>query len=83
MTCTRPAGPSHRRSARGNGEGRWRASGRLWPSRGAPVAHACALADHTTKHVRTRRPKIDTRELVDVILEPPYCRKRDPAACTT
>ena len=32
------------------------------------------LAEHTTEHVRTRLPKIYTRELVDVIFEQPYCR---------
>jgi Fic family protein len=32
------------------------------------------LADHTAEHVRSRLPKIYTRELVDVIFEQPYCR---------
>ena len=32
------------------------------------------LSDHTAEHVRTRLPKIYTRELVDVIFEQPYCR---------
>ncbi|WP_048441528.1 protein adenylyltransferase Fic [Caenimonas sp. SL110] len=38
------------------------------------IAAIRALADHTTDHVRTRLPKIYTRELVDVIFEQPYCR---------
>jgi hypothetical protein len=38
------------------------------------IAAICALAEHTTEHVRTRLPKIYTRELVDVIFEQPYCR---------
>lgn len=32
------------------------------------------LAEHTTEYVRTRLPKIYSRELVDVIFEQPYCR---------
>ena len=32
------------------------------------------LVEHTSEHVRTRLPKIYTRELVDVIFEQPYCR---------
>ena len=32
------------------------------------------LADHAAEHVRSRLPKIYTRELVDVIFEQPYCR---------
>ena len=38
------------------------------------IAAIRALAEHTTEHVRTRLPKIYTRELVDVIFEQPYCR---------
>jgi Fic family protein len=40
----------------------------------AKIAAIRALAEHTTEHVRTRLPKIYTRELVDVIFEQPYCR---------
>ena len=38
------------------------------------IAAIRALAEHTTGYVRTRLPKIYTRELVDVIFEQPYCR---------
>ena len=38
------------------------------------IAAIRLLAEHTTEHVRTRLPKIYTRELVDVIFEQPYCR---------
>ena len=38
------------------------------------IAAIRALAEHTTQHVRTRLPKIYTRELMDVIFEQPYCR---------
>ena len=38
------------------------------------IAAIRALVEHTTDHVRTRLPKIYTRELVDVIFEQPYCR---------
>ena len=38
------------------------------------VAAIRKLAEHTTEHVRTKLPKIYTRELVDVIFEQPYCR---------
>ena len=38
------------------------------------IAAIRKLAEHTTDHVRTRLPKIYTRELVDVIFEQPYCR---------
>lgn len=38
------------------------------------IAAIRSLAEHTTEHVRTRLPKIYTRELVDVIFEQPYCR---------
>jgi len=40
----------------------------------AKIAAIRRLADHTTEHVRTRLPKIYSRELVDVIFEQPYCR---------
>ncbi len=40
----------------------------------AKIAAIRQLAEHTTDHVRTRLPKIYTRELVDVIFEQPYCR---------
>ncbi len=43
-----------------------------WTS--AKIAAIRALVEHTTEHVRTRLPKIYTRELVDVIFEQPYCR---------
>ena len=38
------------------------------------IAAIRTLAEHTTIHVRTRLPKIYTRELVDVVFEPRYCR---------
>lgn len=38
------------------------------------IAAIRALAEHTTEYVRTRLPKIYSRELVDVIFEQPYCR---------
>lgn len=38
------------------------------------IAAIRGLAEHTTEYVRTRLPKIYTRELVDVIFEQPYCR---------
>lgn len=38
------------------------------------IAAIRALAEDTTDFVRTRLPKIYTRELVDVIFEQPYCR---------
>lgn len=38
------------------------------------IAAIRTLAEHTTEHVRTRLPKIYSRELVDVIFEQPYCR---------
>jgi Fic family protein len=38
------------------------------------IAAIRKLAEHTAEHVRTRLPKIYTRELVDVIFEQPYCR---------
>jgi Fic family protein len=38
------------------------------------IAAIRKLAEHTTEHVRSRLPKIYTRELVDVIFEQPYCR---------
>ena len=38
------------------------------------IAAIRQLVEHTTEHVRTRLPKIYTRELVDVIFEQPYCR---------
>jgi Fic family protein len=41
------------------------------------IAAIRKLAEHTTEHVRTRLPKIYTRELVDVIFEQPYCRIRN------
>jgi Fic family protein len=40
----------------------------------AKIAAIRALAEHTTRHVRERLPKIYSRELVDVIFEQPYCR---------
>ncbi len=40
----------------------------------AKIAAIRALAEHTTRHVRDRLPKIYSRELVDVIFEQPYCR---------
>jgi Fic family protein len=40
----------------------------------AKIAAIRTLAEHTTAHVREHLPKIYTRELVDVIFEPPYCR---------
>ena len=40
----------------------------------AKIAAIRALAEHTTEHVRTRLPKIYSRELVDVIFEQPYSR---------
>ena len=40
----------------------------------AKIAAVRTLAEHTTEHVRTRLPKIYSRELVDVIFEQPYCR---------
>jgi Fic family protein len=40
----------------------------------AMIAAIRHLAEHTTEHVRTRLPKIYSRELVDVIFEQPYCR---------
>lgn len=40
----------------------------------AKIAAIRALAEHTTKHVRTRLHKIYTRELVEVIFEQPNCR---------
>jgi Fic family protein len=40
----------------------------------AKIAAIRALAEHTTDHVRQTRPKIYSRELVDVIFEQPYCR---------
>lgn len=40
----------------------------------AKVAAIRSLAEHTTEHVRTRLPRIYSRELVDVIFEQPYCR---------
>jgi Fic family protein len=40
----------------------------------AKIAAIRQLAEHTTEHVRTRLPKIYSRELVDVIFEQPYCR---------
>jgi len=43
----------------------------------AKIAAIRALAEHTTEFVRTRVPKIYTRELVDVIFEQPYCRIAD------
>jgi len=36
-----------------------------------------ALSDHTADRVRTRLPKIYSRELVDVIFERPYSRISD------
>lgn len=38
------------------------------------IAAIRKLADHTAEHVRLQRPKIYTRELVDVLFEQPYCR---------
>jgi hypothetical protein len=35
------------------------------------------LSDHTADFVRSKLPKIYTRELVDVIFEQPYCRISD------
>lgn len=40
----------------------------------AKIAAIRSLAEHTTEHVRSRLPKIYSRELVDVIFEQPYCR---------
>lgn len=40
----------------------------------AKIAAIRALAEHTTEFVRSRAPKIYSRELVDVIFEQPYCR---------
>lgn len=40
----------------------------------AKIAAIRHLAEHTTEHIRTRLPKIYSRELVDVIFEQPYCR---------
>lgn len=40
----------------------------------AKIAAIRSLAEHTTEHLRTRLPKIYSRELVDVIFEQPYCR---------
>jgi Fic family protein len=40
----------------------------------AKIAAIRALAEHTTDYVRTRLPKIYSRELVDVIFEQPYSR---------
>jgi Fic family protein len=33
-----------------------------------------SLAEHTGKYIRAKKPKIYSRELVDVIFEQPYCR---------
>lgn len=38
------------------------------------IAAIRALAEHTDDHVRTRLPKIHSRDLVEVIFEQPYCR---------
>jgi Fic family protein len=43
-----------------------------WTTR--KIAGIRKLVEHTSEHVRTRLPKIYTRELVDVIFEQPYCR---------
>lgn len=40
----------------------------------AKIAAIRNLADITAAHVKTRLPKIYSRELVDVIFEQPYCR---------
>lgn len=40
----------------------------------AKIAAIRSLAEHSTEHLRTRLPKIYSRELVDVIFEQPYCR---------
>jgi Fic family protein len=38
------------------------------------IAAIRALAEHTTEYVRSKLPKIYSRELVDVVFEQPYCR---------
>ena len=43
-----------------------------WTTR--KIAGIRKLVEHTSGHVRTRLPKIYTRELLDVIFEQPYCR---------
>lgn len=43
----------------------------------AKIAAIRALANQTADHVRERRPKIYSRELIDVVFEQPYCRIAD------
>jgi Fic family protein len=40
----------------------------------AKIAAIRALAEHTKEVIKTRLPKIYSRELVDIIFEQPYCR---------
>jgi Fic family protein len=47
----------------------------IWTTR--KIAAIRSLADHTVGVVRSRLPKIYSRELVDVIFEQPYCRIAD------
>lgn len=43
----------------------------------AKIAAIRTLAEHTGEFVRTRLPKIYSRDLIDVIFEQPYCRIGD------
>jgi len=38
------------------------------------ISNIRRLADHTAEHVRSKLPKIYSRELIDVIFAQPYCR---------
>ena len=44
----------------------------IWTTK--KIAAIRELADHTAAFVREKRPKIYSRELVDVLFEQPYCR---------
>jgi len=41
------------------------------------ISNIRRLADHTAEHVRSKLPKIYSRELIDVIFAQPYCRIGD------
>ena len=41
------------------------------------ISNIRQLADHTAEHVRSKLPKIYSRELIDVIFAQPYCRIGD------
>ena len=47
----------------------------IWTT--AKIAAIRALSEHTAQHVKTRQPKVYSRELLDMLFALPYCRISD------